>query len=138
MPLRIRLVYSALTLVSFFIAAVPIYNELTQRSDIWWTPRTMLVPLAQSKDRVEIYARGLPLATLLEAGQLRVAEGDGSVALAASDIGLRFNHWDQVRAERIPLLLAYAAACGAIALMFLLTLTGRLAYRPEKEKPASH
>ena len=133
MPPRIRLVFAALTLVFFFVAAIPLYGELARRSDIWWTPRTMLVPLSESADRVEIYSRDKPLAALLQAGQLRMAEGGGSDTLTASDIGLRFNNWDRVRVHRLPLLLAYAAMCGVTACMFVLILTGRLAYRGERE-----
>jgi predicted xylose isomerase-like sugar epimerase len=94
----------------------------------------MLVPLAESTDRVEIYARGKPLAALLQAGRLRIAEEGGSSTLAASDVGLRFNNWDRVRVERLSLLLVYAAGCGVSACMFLLVLTGRLAYRGERER----
>lgn len=134
MPPRSRLVFATLSLVLFFVAAVPLYGELSRRSDIWWTPHAMLVPLAASSDRVEIYARGKPLAALLEAGQLRT-EGEGaSSILATGDVGLRFNNWDRVRVERLPLLLAYAAACGVTACMFLLVLTGRLAYGGEREQ----
>ena len=134
MPPRIRLFFAALSLVLFFVAAVPLFGELSRRSDIWWTPQTMLIPLADGKDRVEIYARGKPLASLLEAGQLHVAEDAGLSTLATSDVGLRFNNWDRVRVERLPLLLVYAAACGVTACMFLLVLTGRLAYRVERRR----
>jgi predicted xylose isomerase-like sugar epimerase len=82
---------------------------------------------------VEIYARGKPLAALLQAGKLRISEEDGSGILARSDVGVRFNNWDRVRVERLPLLLVYAASCGVTACMFLLVLTGRLAYRGERE-----
>ena len=133
MPPRIRLVFSALSVVFFFMAAVPLYRELSRRSDIWWTPHAMIVPFAESKDRVEIYARGKPLAALLGAGQLRIAVDDGCSVVAPSEVGLRFNNWDRVRAERLPLLLVYAAACGVTACMFLLVLTGRLAYRDERK-----
>ena len=134
MPPRIRLFFATLSLVLFFVAAVPLYEELSRRSDIRWTPRAMLVPLAESKDRVEIYARGKPFAALLQAGQLRIAEDGGLSTLATSDVGLRFNNWDRVRVERLPLLLVYAASCGVTACMFLLVLTGRLAYRGERER----
>src|SRR3989442_159172 len=97
MPLRIRLLFASLSLSLFFVAAVPLYTELSRRRDIWWTPPTMLVPLAESKDRVEIYARGRPLAALLEAGQLRIVQDASLGILAASDVGLRFNNWDRVR-----------------------------------------
>jgi len=133
MPLRVRLVFATLSLILFAVAAVPLFGQLTGRSDIWWTPHAMMVPLAKSADRVEIYARGKPLAALLQAGQLRLAEGDGSGLLTTSDIGLRFNNWDRVRVERLPILLVRASACGAIACLFLLILTGRLAYRGERE-----
>ena len=137
MPPRIRLFFSALSVMLFFIAAVPLYSELSRRSDIWWTPRAMIAPFAESKDRVEIYARGKPLAALLRAGQLRIAEDGGCTVVAPSDIGLRFNNWDRVRADRLPLLLVYAGGCGVTACMFLLVLTGRLAYRGERERGAA-
>jgi len=92
----------------------------------------MLVPLADSKDRVEIFVRGEPLVALLQAGRLQVAESGASSALRASDVGIRFNNRDRVRAQRLPLLLVYAAGCGIAALMVLLVLTGRLAYREER------
>jgi hypothetical protein len=134
MPPRIRLVFATLSLVMFFIAAVPLYGELFRRRDIWWTPFALLVPLGESTDRVEIYARGKPLAALLQAGQLRIAEEGGSSTLAINDVGLRFNNRDRVRVERLPLLLLYAAGCSVTACMFLLVLTGRLAYRGERER----
>src|SRR2546428_7614453 len=87
MPPRIRLLFSTLSLALFLVAAVPLYGELSRRSYIWWTPRAMLVPLAESKDRVEIYVHGKPLATLLQTGQLRIAEGCCLIALATSDVG---------------------------------------------------
>jgi hypothetical protein len=129
MPPRIRLYFATLSLVLFSVAAVPLYGELSRRSDIWWTPHAMIVPLADSKDRVEIYARDKPLAALLQAGQLRIAEDGALSTLATSEGGLRFNNWDRVRVERLPLLLVYAASCGVTACLFLLVLTGRLAYR---------
>ncbi len=137
MPPRIRLFFSSLTGVLLLIPAIALYRELSQRSDIWWTPSAMLVPLTESRDRVEIYAQGKPLGALLEAGQLRITDTTGSSVLAVSDIGLRFNHWDRVRAERLPLLLGYAAMCGVGATVLLLFATGRLAYRGEKEPTAA-
>jgi predicted xylose isomerase-like sugar epimerase len=97
----------------------------------------MLVPLAEGGDRVEIYARGKPLAALLEAGQLQISDEAGGTVLAAGEVGLRFNNWDRVRAQRLPLLLVYAAACGALAMLFVLVVTGRLAYRGERHSLAS-
>jgi hypothetical protein len=107
-----RLLFSIMSVTLFFVAALPIYRELSRRSDIWWTPFTMLVPLAEGADRVEIYVRREPLTALLQAGHLRLEEDHGSSVLIA-------------------FLLTYAAMCGVAAVMLLLVLTGRLAYRGE-------
>jgi len=116
MPPRIRILFSTLSLTMFLVAAIPILTEFLRRSDIWWTPRTMLVPLAESADRVELFVRGVPVA-----------------ATEQSDYALRFNNRDRLRAERLPMLLVSAAGCGFTACLFLLVVMGRLAYRPERE-----
>ena len=132
MPPRVRLLFSGLTGALLLLAVIPLVTELTRPRDIWWTPATMLVPLGESRDRVEIYARGKPLAEVLNAGNLQIMGDAGPSLVAPNEIGLRLNNWDRIRAERAPLLLGYAAACGAMSMLFLLVLTGRLAYRPEK------
>ena len=129
MPGRLRLFFSVLTATLLLIPAVALYSELARRSDIWWTPPAMALSLTQSHDRVEIYARGRPLDSLVKAKQLLIREEAGPSVLNAGDIGLRFNNWDRVRAARIPVLLTYAAACGAGLVLLLLIATGRLAYR---------
>ena len=136
MPPHLRALFSSLSIAIFMIAAIPLYSELSRRPDIWWTPHSMLVPLAASGDRVEIYARGQPLGALLQAGRLRIAQDGASSVLTTSDVGFRFNNWDRVRAARLPSMLLYAAACGIAALMFLLVSTGRLAYRGETRAAA--
>ena len=137
MPTRLRVFYSLLTGGLLLIPIVALYGELGKRPDIWWTPPTMALSLAESRDRVEIYARGRPLGALLERGQVSITDGTGSGVLRAQEIGLRFNNWDRVRSQRLPLLLLYAAACGAGAVTFLLIATGRLAYRGEREAVAA-
>jgi hypothetical protein len=133
MPPRVRMSFAVIIFVLFLIPALALYSELSKRADIWWTPRPLMVPLTKATDRVEVYVRGKPLVVLLEAGQLRAIDEASASVLATSDIGFRFNNWDRVRAQRIPTLLGYAAICGAMATLFLLLVTGRLAYRDEKE-----
>jgi len=120
-------------LVVLLIPALALYRELSRRSDIWWTPQALLVPLSESSDRVEVYVRGKRLISLLEAGQLRTTGDASTNVLITSDIGFRFNNWDRVRAQQRPLFLWYAAVVGAVAIVFLLLISGRLAYRGEKE-----
>jgi len=136
MPPRTRIYYAFLGLVFLATAAAPLIRELSQRRDIWWTPSAMMVPLAEGKDRVVIYARGKPLLDLVQDGAVRLEENGVATTLTARDLGLRFNNWDRVRAARVPLMLMYAAGCGVSAFLILLGLTGRLTVRPEKQ-PAS-
>ncbi len=131
MPPRLRLFYSLLTAGLLFIPVVALYSELSKRSDIWWTPPALAGSLTESQDRVQVYVRGKPLDALLNEGKLRITEETGSPTLGASEISLRFNNWDRVRVTRLPILLFYAAACGAGALLVLIIATGRLAYRGE-------
>ena len=128
MPPRNRMFFAVLMLVLLFIPGVALFKELSKRSDIWWTPPTMLVPVSESADRVVVNVRGKPLGDLLNGGQLLVADGASNVALSTSDVGLRFNNWDRIRASRIPMLLLYAAVIGAGLMLFALIVSGRLAY----------
>jgi len=131
MPPRLRTTFAVMILGLFLIPAISLYRELSKPSDIWWTPPSLMVPLTEAADRVRVYVAGKPLTPLVEAGQLRIADGASSRVVAASDIGFRLNNYDRVRAERIPLLLAYAAMCGALTALIVALLSGRLAYRGE-------
>ena len=137
MPPRLRLLFSLLTGSLLLIPALALFRELSRPSNIWWTPKPMALSLAESRDRVEIYARGRPLSALLSGRQLSITDAAGSSALGAHEIGLRFNNWDRVRAAQIPLVMAYAAAIGAGAVLLILTASGRLTYKGEKERVAS-
>ncbi len=131
MPPRIRLFYLGLIAVLLLIPALALYRELSRRADIWWTPAAMALSLPAAQDRVEIYVRGTPLGTLVDRKQLWIIDQAGRSAISAQDIGLRFNNWDRIRGARVPLLLLYAAACGAGVVLLVLVATGRLAYRGE-------
>ena len=137
MPPRVKLVFLSLMVVLFLIPAIALYSELHRRSDIWWTPPSMMVPLAAGTDRVEVYAGDKRLDALLDGGQVQLLTSSGPIVLAKSDIRLRFNNWDRIRGERVYGVLIYAAACGVTALLFLLLLTGRLAYRGERDRVAT-
>jgi len=129
MPPRLRLFYSVLTGVLLLIPALALYRDLSGPADIWWTPPAMAITLAESQDRVQIYARGRPLGAVLDAKQLWIKDEAGSGPLGAHEIGLRLNNWDRVRAARLPALLVYAAACGGGLVLLLVVATGLLAYR---------
>lgn len=132
MPTRIRMMFLAMTFALLLIPVVQLYSTLGRRSDIWWTPSSMLVPFSESGDRVRVHIRGKPLDALLDAGQLRLADDGSTNVVTPADVGFRFNNWDRVRAQRIPVLLVYGASIGAGLVLLLLLATDKLAYRPER------
>ena len=132
MPPRLRYFYVTLTAGLLLIPALAIYRDLSMRSDIWWTPKPMALSPAAAQDRVEIYVKGKPLGALIDGKQLWIADDTGRSAIGAQDIGLRLNNWDRVRVTRIPMLLIYAAVCGAGLVMVVLIGAGRLTYREER------
>jgi len=96
-----------------------LYAFLRQRSDIWWTPPSMPLSLAEGKDRVQILMRGAELNDLLGAGRLQLASATGASALTPADVALRLNNWDRVRADRMPAMLVNAATAGSAATLLL-------------------
>ena len=134
MPPHTRRLLSTLSVTFLLLAILPIYREFSRPHDIWWTPFAMLVPFTDATDRVEVYVHGEPLTALLHVGRLRLVGEGGTSVVAASDVGLRFDNSDRVRARRLPGLLACAAVAGATVLALLLVLTGRLAYRAEETR----
>jgi len=132
MPPRHRALFSTLILTLFLISALPLFRALTQRNDIWWTPQAMALPLSEAQDRVQIFVRNQALSALIESGQLQTMENGSPSVIAPGDVRLRLNNWDRMRAERMPVLLVQAAACGAMAILLIILMTGRLSFRGEK------
>src|SRR2546422_10246387 len=126
------LAFAGLFLVN---SAFRVYSFLHERSDIWWTPLPMLVPLGASQDRVAVYVRGNELQDLVGAGRLRLVTDSGPSVLSAADIGFRFNNWGPVRAERAPVGLQYPAAARAAAGVLLVGLVYLLRRRQGVSPP---
>ena len=130
MTLRpIQFVYLVVPVGLLLTALLNLYAFFHRRSDIWWTPLPKAVPVAASGDRVEIFARGTDLRTLLDAGRVRVTGDPGAGVLAADDVRIRFNNRDRVRAEQAPLLVLYGFTIGAALVLVGLTLTGHVPKR---------
>src|SRR5437588_10595881 len=91
MPPRLRLFYSVLTGVLLLIPALALYRDLCGPADIWWTPPAMGITLAESQDRVQIYARGRPLGAVLDAKQRWIRDEAGAGRLGARGVGLRLH-----------------------------------------------
>lgn len=123
--------YLALVLPAAFLltSSVRLYSFFHQRPDIWWTPRGGQVPLAESHDRVAVFVGGAELDDLVAAGRLRLQRASGASAVTPSDVSMRFNNWDRVRAQQIPALLIFGVTAGAAAALLLAGLILTLSER---------
>lgn len=118
--------------VFFLMSGLQLVRFSTQRADIWWTPMELRLPLAETKDRVEVYLRDIALLNHVEAGRLQLLTDTGVTPVRNSDVRLRFNNWDRIRAERIPSLLGSGIALGASGVFFLFGLLGWGPAKPVK------
>jgi hypothetical protein len=121
-----------LGIVVLLIPASHLLPFFTRRPDIWWTPKALAVPLVESSDRVEIYVHGRLLQEQLAAQRLLVLTDRGPATLGVSDVTLRFNNRDRVRAEQIPFLLGSAVVIGAVGVFVVL---GALGMWPPTRRP---
>ncbi len=107
-----------------------------ERTDIWWTPMNHALSLDDARARVLIYVQGQELEERVERGELFLRTEAGTAAVSASDVALRFNNWDKIRASRLPIA-ALAAALTAVGLVLIVgcvMLVGR--DRTESQKPS--
>lgn len=116
--------------IFFLTSCINLVRFYHQRADIWWTPATSPLSLEQSRDRVEVYVRGLTLQNAVQSGRLQLAGDSGSAHITANDIGIRLNNYERVKAERLPLMLMSAAGAGFAGLILLLGLVGWVPSRP--------
>jgi len=110
--------------IFFLMSALQLVRHFVQPADIWWTPKTLALPLADTSDRVEVYVRDVALAEHVRAGRLQVLGDTGARPVTESDVRLRFNNWDRIRAARIPSLLSAGIVLGAAGVVFLLGVLG--------------
>jgi hypothetical protein len=73
---------------------------------------------------VEIYGRDELLQEHLRAERLQVLTDRWPVTLRASEVTLRFNNRDRVRAEQTPLLLGAAVGAAVASVLVLLNILG--------------
>ncbi len=120
--------------IFFITSCVNLVRFYRTPNDIWWTPITAPMSLEQSRDKVEVYIRGVPLQNALQSGRVQFAGQSGSSPVTTAEIGIRLNNRDRIKAERVPLMIASAAGAGFTGLLFLLGLIGWLPSRRSIER----
>ena len=114
----------------FLVSCVQLIRFYAQRDDIWWTPIASPLSLEQSRERIELYVRGVPLQNALQSGRLQLVGDSGSTSITAADIGIRLNNNDRVKVERLPLVVMSAAGAGFTGLVLMMGLLGLVPSRP--------
>ena len=99
--------------IFFLMSALQIVRFFNQPADIWWTPKTLSVPLADASDRLEVFLRDVALLEHIKGGRVQLLTDTGAATVTEADMRLRFNNWDRIRAERIPALLGNGIVLGA-------------------------
>jgi len=116
-----------------------VVGTLFMRRDIWWTPVTMKVALDDSRDRVEVFVKEIPLGDLLTEGALVIRAGAEERILNKADVNFRFNNYDNVKASKIPIVASSSAIimAGLISLIYgLIGLYTKKKIKPDVNLPA--
>jgi hypothetical protein len=108
----------------FLMSALQVVRFFNQPADIWWTPKALGLPLADTSDRVEVYVRDIALRDHITAGRVQLLTDTGATPITEHDMRLRFNNWDRIRAQRIPSLLGAGIGLGASGVLFLFGVLG--------------
>ena len=89
-------------------------------NDIWWTPKSMALPLSKTRHNFEIYLHGDLLQNHLDSGSLSATDARGErYALASEDIKVRLNNWQKVKSSMLHTAV-WAAFMLGISLMSLI------------------
>ncbi len=104
----------------FLTSAGHVVRFFLAPDDIWWTPRGSLVSLGESRDRVEVYVRGVPLQNHLAGQRLQLVSEGSPAPVTGADIGFRFNNWDHVQAQKLPGVIWSSIVAGAAGLVLLI------------------
>lgn len=82
---------------SFF---VNIYQAFYGDNTIWWTNKTMMLPIEKTTDNFELYISGNLLQKHLSEKDLFAADPNGKQYLITTqDIKVRLNNWDKTKAS---------------------------------------
>ena len=103
--------------IFFLMSALHIVRFFTRPADIWWTPKTLSLRLGDSSDRVQVYVRDVDLREHVKTGRVQLVTDTGEAPITESDVRLRFNNWDRIRAQRIPSLLGTGIGLGAAGVL---------------------
>ncbi len=103
------------------------------RSDIWWTPMELALTLPAAANEFELYLSGELLQRQVERGALAVQGENGTMRpVAPTEIKVRLNNWQKIRAERLHGAVFAAFSLGISMTCLVLGIIGQVRSRKEK------
>ena len=103
--------------------AMQIYSAIWGNRDIWWTPRTMQLPIEDSRDNFELFISGKPLQKHISDGTLFALDNDGEqYRIVSKDITIRLNNWNKVRSSIFANAVISGVAFGIVITMLVMGL----------------
>jgi hypothetical protein len=102
------------------------------RSDIWWTPIELAWTLPAAANEFELYLGGELMQRQVERGALAVQNENGAMRpVAPTEIKVRLNNWQKIRAERLHGAVFAAFSLGISLTCLVLGLIGQVRSRKE-------
>jgi len=72
------------------------------KGDMWWTPRSMALPLSETRNNFELLVSGDLLQDHLARGSLSAIDSQGErYRLASEDVEVRLNNWQKVKSSML-------------------------------------
>jgi hypothetical protein len=79
---------------------VQLYRAFWGNQDIWWTARTMQLPIENSKNNFELFISGKSLQKHLSDGSLFALNNNGEqYRVVPNDLTIRLNNWNKVKSS---------------------------------------
>ncbi|MBN2103571.1 hypothetical protein JW835_05965 [bacterium] len=76
------------------------FRAVRGRNDIWWTPKSMALPLDKTRQNFEIFLNDETLQDHLARGSLQVTNPEGETRrIVSDDVTARLNNWYKTKAS---------------------------------------
>lgn len=120
------------TVVSGSLFAGQYGSAVWGRSDIWWTPLELALPLQAAANEFELHLGGELMQRQVERGALAVQNENGAMrSVAPTEIKVRLNNWQKIRAERLHGAVFAAFSLGISLTCLVLGIIGQVQSRKE-------
>ena len=103
--------------------AMQIYRAFWGNQNIWWTSRTMQLPIEDFRDNLELFISKKPLQKHLADGTLFALDNNGEqYRVVSKDITVRLNNWNKVRSSILENAIISGVAFGIVITVLVIGL----------------